>query len=61
VINYLAGISTVVGGQFVAWNVGLQAGFYEFVMATAMIGIAYCCLTYCIAEMTSVLPFSGSA
>ncbi len=57
--NLMTGLATVLGGQVVIWHVGLSSGFYDFLVATIMIGMAYGCLTLCVAELTSVLPFSG--
>jgi hypothetical protein len=50
----------VIGGQVVMWHVGLKSGFYEFLIVTVTIALGYGCLTLCVAELTSVLPFSGA-
>jgi amino acid transporter len=55
------GITVVVGGQYTSWNVGLQAGFGSFLIATCLIGLAYICLVFCNAEISSALPFAGGA
>ncbi len=56
---FLLGITIVLGGQFYAWNEGLDEGFWCFLASTAIMGVGYFCLTLCLAEMTSALPFSG--
>lgn len=53
------GITIVIGGQYFAWNHGLQDGFPEFMAGTLLMGFAYLVLVLCLAEMTSTLPFSG--
>ena len=57
--NNETGITIVVGGQYFVWNEGLKAGFGGFLVAGLITMVAYTCLCFCIAEMTSVLPFSG--
>ena len=48
-------------GQYSGWNSGYQAGFGSFSIAYISTGIAYIMLIFCIAEMTSALPFAGGA
>ena len=55
------GITIVIGGQYFAWNVGLEAGFGSFALATFFIGTAYICLIMCVSEISSGLPFAGGA
>ncbi|EQC29174.1 hypothetical protein SDRG_13047 [Saprolegnia diclina VS20] len=55
------GITIVVGGQYFSWNTGLVAGFYSYLGATGLMGFAYCCMTLCLAEISSALPFAGGA
>jgi ethanolamine permease len=55
----IAGLAIVTGGYFFQWNIGLQAGFGNFVVAYAFTSIGYICLCFSLAEMTSILPFSG--
>lgn len=56
---YFVGITTVIGGQFISWNVGLKGGFWEYFCSVLLIAINYLNLNLCLAEMTSALPFSG--
>ena len=53
------GITIVIGGQYFAWNAALSGGFGSFFVATGLIAIAYLCLSLCIAELSSGLPFAG--
>eukprot|EP00981_Chlorochromonas_danica_P007385 scaffold1704_cov194-Ochromonas_danica.AAC.2 len=41
------------------WNSGFFAGTLELFLTTLGCSLAYLCLTLCLAEMTSALPFSG--
>ncbi|EQC29173.1 hypothetical protein SDRG_13046 [Saprolegnia diclina VS20] len=58
---YALGITIVVGGQYFSWNAGLVAGFYSYLGATLLMGVAYCCMALCLAEISSALPFAGGA
>jgi ethanolamine permease len=42
-----------------AWHAGLILGFWSFFFATLMISTVFFALHLCIAEMISILPFSG--
>lgn len=53
------GVTVVLGGQTISWNVGLAMGYWEFFLSVVILGSAYFCLTFCIAEMASILPFAG--
>ncbi|RYH06077.1 hypothetical protein EON65_43315 [archaeon] len=53
------GVTVILGGQTINWNVGLTMGYWEFFLSVAILGTAYFCLTFCIAEMASILPFAG--
>ncbi|KDO17307.1 hypothetical protein SPRG_17114 [Saprolegnia parasitica CBS 223.65] len=55
------GITIVVGGQYFSWNTGLVAGFYSYLGAMGLMGVAYCCMVSCLAEISSALPFAGGA
>jgi ethanolamine permease len=55
------GITIVIGGQYFAWNAALVAGFGSFIIATALIATGYLCLSLCIAELSSGLPFAGGS
>ena len=50
----------MIGGQYFAWNVGLEAGFGSLLIGTLLMGTAYIALVYCIMETTSALPFAGA-
>lgn len=56
---YLLGITVVMGGQYFSWNNGLDEGVWCFLASTIFMGIGYICLTLCLAEMMSTLPFTG--
>lgn len=58
---YWLGLTIVLGGQFIYWNLGFHEGFWEFFLTTVMVGSGYLCLTLCLAEMTSILPFAGGS
>ena len=55
------GVTIVIGGQYFSWNAGLSAGFGSYLISTVSMGIAYTCLCFCNAEITSALPFAGGA
>jgi ethanolamine permease len=40
---------------------GLQEGFWPFFLTVFFVGSGYLCLTLCLAEMTSFLPFAGGS
>ena len=54
------GITIVVGGEYVGWNASLDAGFGNVLVATFLMATAYICLVFCIAELSSALPFAGN-
>lgn len=58
---YWLGLTIVLGGQLIYWNQGFHEGFWSFFGTTVMVGSGYLCLTFCLAEMTSVLPFAGGS
>ena len=53
------GITIVIGGEYFGWNESLQAGFGSTLIATFLMATAYICLVFCIAELSSALPFAG--
>ena len=68
--NYLAnrfetwalGVGIVLGGQYYGWTEGFQmAGFGTYAIAQILMGLAYICLVFCIAEINATIPFSGGA
>jgi hypothetical protein len=54
------GIVIVIGGQFIGWNEGLEAGYGSFLIGTLSVGIAFFGLVLCLAEIGSALPFPGN-
>eukprot|EP01031_Cornospumella_fuschlensis_P025901 gene25901-31279_t len=56
---YWLGISVILGGQVIDWSYGLRMGFWEFFLSFLLMGLGYFCLTLCLAEMASMLPFAG--
>eukprot|EP00981_Chlorochromonas_danica_P014218 scaffold7566_cov260-Ochromonas_danica.AAC.7 len=53
------GLALLAGYHMQYWNNGFFAGTLEFFLTTLGFSLAYLCLTLCLAEMTSALPFSG--
>lgn len=49
----------VIGKQYYRWNLVLDDGFWSIVTAMLLNGIGYVCLSFCMSEMSSTLPFSG--
>jgi ethanolamine permease len=41
------------------WNTALRDGFWEVYATLLLIAVGYWCLTVCLAEMASALPFNG--
>ncbi len=55
----LLGVSLIVSGQFYGWNAGYLMGFWPFFVAVLFTFSGYLCLSLCLAEMSSAIPFSG--
>lgn len=54
------GVGIVISGDFTGWNSGLAAGgFGGLAIATILMAIMYICLTYSLAEMSTMLPYAG--
>ncbi|CAK4766471.1 unnamed protein product [Aphanomyces euteiches] len=53
------GVVTANGGQMFAWNAGLVAGTLSYGMGVFLIGMAYLCMVFSIAEVASVVAFRG--
>ncbi|NJM71122.1 MAG: amino acid permease [Scytonema sp. RU_4_4] len=54
------GVGIVISGNFTGWNSGLIAGgFWGMTIATLLVAIMYICLTYSLAEMSAMLPYTG--
>lgn len=51
----------MIAGHSVYWSLGFSQGFWEFFTSTMVISVAYICLCLCLAEMISILPFSGGS
>ncbi len=56
---YLLALAMKLGGCTIAWSYGLEAGFWEFFIAAVGLGVAYILFGLCMAEMFSILTFSG--
>jgi ethanolamine permease len=56
---WAVGITIVIGGQYFGWNLGLSAGVGSCLISLCITAIGYLCLVYCIAELSSGLPFAG--
>jgi hypothetical protein len=52
---------TSIGGHYLAWNLGLSAGFGTFMTATLFIASGFISLICCIAELASAVPFAGKS
>lgn len=55
------GLTIALGGQYFSWNHGLRSGFGSFSIAVLLMGLAYTCMTFCLAELSSTFPFAGGA
>jgi ethanolamine permease len=55
------GLNLVAGGQMIFWVDGFRFGFYNTLGAFLILFSAYFCLTFCLAEISSCLPFSGGS
>lgn len=54
------GVGIVISGDFTGWNSGLATGgFWGLTIATFLVAAMYICLTYCLAEMSTMLPYTG--
>lgn len=56
---YSFGICLVFTNIVIAWSAGLANGYWDFLISLIFISTAFICLHLCIAEMVSILPFSG--
>ena len=57
----ITGLTLVIGGQIIYWSQGFQEGFWQFFISVIIVGSGYLCLTLCLAEMTSMMPFAGGS
>jgi len=54
------GVGAVISGDFSGWNLGLAVGgFWGLAIATFLMAIMYICMVYCVAEMSTALPYAG--
>jgi hypothetical protein len=58
---YFFGLGVALGGNVVAWNIGLSAGFGSFIISITIIAAAYICFSLCLAELVSAIPFCGGS
>jgi amino acid transporter len=58
---WAVGVTVVLGGQLIGWNSGLFVGFGTFAIAQGLMAFSYICLMFCLAEITSMISFSGGA
>ena len=56
---YMLGLSLLIGGQTITWNIANAYGFYVYISSLLFMASGYICLVYCLAEMASKMPFSG--
>ena len=54
------GICLASTNLFIEWELGLVNGYWEFLVALFITASTFTCLHLCIAEMVSILPFSGN-
>jgi amino acid transporter len=52
-------LTTSIGGHYLAWSLGLSAGFGTFMVALVVMASGFVCLLCCIAELASAIPFAG--
>lgn len=56
------GVGAVISGHFSGWNLGLAAGGWGgMLVAGGIMAVMFLCLSFCIAEMSAALPFSGGS
>lgn len=58
---YWLAITIVLGGHLVGWNNALKGGFTDCAFGLFITSALYINLTLCLAEMSSMLPFSGGS
>ncbi len=56
------GVGAVISGHFSGWNLGLAAGGWGgMLVAGGIMAVMFLALSFCIAEMSAALPFSGGS
>lgn len=54
------GVGAVISGNFFGWNFGLSVGgFGGLTLATVLMAIMYVCMVYCLAELSTAMPYAG--
>lgn len=56
---FLIGMTGILSGQVRGWSFSMDSGIWTLLCSALIPTIGYVILTFCIAEMTSALPFSG--
>ncbi len=56
---FLLGITAILSGQVTAWNDATNYGYWIVLSSAIFPSLGYVILTFCVAETTSALPFSG--
>lgn len=51
----------VFGKAFTFWQTGFMMGYWEFTFCVVLISVTYICFSSSVAEMISILPFSGGS
>lgn len=54
-------MSVILGGFTNGWNEGFEAGLWGFFIDVCIVGLGYMMLACCLAEMTSIVTFTGGA
>jgi amino acid transporter len=52
-------LSLVIGGLFHGFNEGYDSGVGGFVIAYVIVTFGFICLSFCVAELASAMPFCG--
>ncbi len=56
------GVGAVISGHFSGWNLGLAVGGWGgMLVAAGIMAVMFLALSFCIAEMSAALPFSGGS
>ena len=54
------GLGRIIAGNYFLWNAGLKAGVIPFYVSNIFWSIGVTCMSLCLAEMASALPFTGN-
>ncbi|MER6529367.1 amino acid permease [Streptomyces sp. NPDC001508] len=56
------GVGAVISGDYYGWNTGLDlTGYWGYLIAIAIMGLLYACLSAVIGELAAAIPHSGGA